>query len=87
LFLSPALVLSVINSIQIYIGAILPMPTHKFRIGQLVEPASAISRHVPSGSYEITKQLPESCGEFEYRIKSVDEPHERVVRESELRGV
>ena len=26
-------------------------------------------------------------GEFEYRIKSMNEPHERVVRESELQGV
>jgi hypothetical protein len=25
-------------------------------------------------------------GEFEYRIKSMNEPHERVVRESELQG-
>ena len=25
--------------------------------------------------------------EFEYRIKSMNEPHERVVRESELQGV
>jgi hypothetical protein len=68
-----------------YVGATLPMPTHKFRIGQLVQLAPAISRNVPGGSYEVTRQLPESSGEFEYRIKSVNEPHERV--ESELRGV
>ncbi len=63
------------------------MPTHKFRIGQLVQLAPASSRNVPGGSYEVTKRLPESSGEFEYRIKSVNEPHERVVRESELRRV
>jgi hypothetical protein len=63
------------------------MPAHKFRIGQLVQLAPAISRNVPGGTYEVTKQLPESRGEFEYRIKSVNEPHERIVRESELRGV
>jgi hypothetical protein len=51
----------------------------KFRIGQLVQ--------VPRGSYEVTKKLPESRGEFEYRIKSMSEPHQRVVRESELQGV
>ena len=33
------------------------------------------------------EQLPGCGGEFEYRIKSVNEPHERVVRESELQGV
>ena len=38
-------------------------------------------------TYEVTKKLPESRGEFEYRIKSMNEPHERVVRESELQGV
>ena len=63
------------------------MPTHKFHIGQFVQLAPAISRNVPGGSYEIIKKLPESGGEFEYRIKSMNEPHERVVRESELRGV
>jgi hypothetical protein len=63
------------------------MLSHKFRIGQLVQLAPAISRNVPGGSYEITKKLPESRGEFEYRIKSVNELHERVVRESELQAV
>ena len=63
------------------------MPTHKFHIGQLVQLAPAISRNVPGGTYEVTKQLPESRGEFEYRIKSVNELHERVARESELQGV
>ena len=63
------------------------MLSHKFRIGQRVEFNPASSRNVPGGSYEIKKRLPESRGEFEYRIRSVDEPHERLVRESELRGV
>jgi hypothetical protein len=36
------------------------------------------------GGYVVTKQLPERDGEFEYRIKSLSEPHERVARESEL---
>jgi hypothetical protein len=59
----------------------------KFRIGQLVQLVPPISRNVPRGSFEVTKKLPESRGEFEYRIKSMSEPHERVVRESELQGV
>jgi hypothetical protein len=63
------------------------MPTHKFQIGQLVQLDPAFSRNIPSGSYKITKRLPENRGEFEYRIKCVNELHERVVRESELRGV
>jgi hypothetical protein len=63
------------------------MPSHKYRIGQVVQLIPSISRNVPGGSFEITKQLPESGGEFEYRIKSMNERHERVVRESELQGV
>jgi hypothetical protein len=63
------------------------MPTHKFHVGQLVRLAPALSRNVPGGSYEIVKRLPERAGEFEDQIKSMNEPHQRVVRESELRGV
>ena len=47
----------------------------------------AISRNVPGGAYEVTKQLPHNSQEFEYRIKSSNEPHERVARESELTRV
>jgi hypothetical protein len=60
------------------------MPDHKFRTGQRVQFSPAISRNAFGGVYVVTKQLPESAGEYEYRIKSISEPHERVVRESEL---
>jgi hypothetical protein len=63
------------------------MPAHKFHVGQLVQLIPSRSRNVSGGSYEITKRLPERDGEFEYRIKSMKEPHERVARESELTGV
>ena len=36
-----------------------------------------------SGVFEVIKQLP-GGNEPEYRIKSANEPHERVARESEL---
>ena len=35
----------------------------------------------------VTKKLPERDGEFEYRVKSANELHERVVREGELSDV
>jgi hypothetical protein len=38
----------------------------------------------PRGAYEVTKQLPHNGREFEYRIKTANEDHERVARESEL---
>ena len=58
------------------------MPNHKFHIGQIVQLSHSITR--PGGVYEVTKRLPQSAGEYEYRVKSINEPHERVVRESEL---
>jgi hypothetical protein len=36
------------------------------------------------GLYAITAQLPKTAGETQYRIKSAQEPHERVVMEYEL---
>jgi hypothetical protein len=59
------------------------MPSHKFKVGDIVVINPAISRFVPSGVFEVTKRLPGN-GEREYRIKSANEPHERVARESEL---
>jgi hypothetical protein len=58
------------------------MPDHKFQVGEIVHLSPA--RNVPGGPYEVIKQLPERGGEFEYRIKSMNEPHERVVPQSEL---
>jgi hypothetical protein len=72
------------DTLRFQIGA-LPMAAHKFQIGQAVELTPAISRNVPGGIYVVTKQLPEGPGELEYRVKSVKEPHERVVRQSELK--
>jgi hypothetical protein len=60
---------------------------HKFNIGQTVFLERYLERPlgVSGGAYVITKRLPERDGEFEYRIKSVNEPHERAVRESQLK--
>ena len=55
---------------------------HKFKIGQRLFPARL---DVPDGAYVVIKRLPMRDGEFEYQIKSLTEPDERVVRESELR--
>jgi hypothetical protein len=60
------------------------MPGHKFHIGETVQLLPPISRHASGGVYVVTKKLPESAGEYEYRVKSINEPHERLVRESEL---
>jgi hypothetical protein len=63
------------------------MADHKFQAGQRVTlAANVINRRAIGGSYVVTKELPERDGEFEYRIKSASESHERVARESELAG-
>jgi hypothetical protein len=56
---------------------------HKFKVGELVAFNPAVSRFMPGGVYEVIKHLP-GDGEYEYRIKSANELHERVARESEL---
>ena len=57
---------------------------YRFQIGQTVFLIPSPSLNVLGGAYIVTKKLPERNGEFEYRVKSAREPHERVVRESEL---
>jgi hypothetical protein len=62
-----------------------PSEEPKFRTGQRVTLAPSLTnRSAASGGYMVTRQLPERHGEFEYRIKSIAEPHERVARESDL---
>jgi hypothetical protein len=60
------------------------MPSHKFHIGESVMLKPAISRNVPGGVYEVTKRLPHNGREYEYRIKSANEEHERIAGEGEL---
>lgn len=59
------------------------MAAHKFRVGQRVRLVAPLFE--PAGDYEIVRQLPDAYGEFHYRIKSADEPYERVAKESQLR--
>jgi len=62
------------------------MASHKFHVGEIVNLRPVVSRNVPGGAYEVTKQLPHNGREFEYRIKSAREEHERVVEESDITG-
>jgi hypothetical protein len=58
---------------------------HKFKLGRSVFLQPTIfNRDAARGAFEVIKQLPERDGQFEYRIKSSREPHERVVREGQL---
>jgi hypothetical protein len=60
-------------------------PAHKFRLGRsVVLQSTMLNRDAARGAYEVMAQLPERDGQFEYRIKSRGEPHERVAKESDL---
>ena len=60
------------------------MSGHKFKIGQLV---NYLGRDRAPGVYQVTQLLPPEDKEFQYRIRNINEPHERVAKESELRRV
>jgi hypothetical protein len=56
-----------------------------FRTGQTVRLVRGFPyRSAAEGDYKIVCQLPHDGGQLRYRIKSAREPHERVVKESEL---
>ena len=59
------------------------MSGHKFKIGQLV---NYLTRGGSLGVYQVTQLLPPEGEAFQYRIKNAKEPHERVVKEHELRS-
>jgi hypothetical protein len=61
------------------------MATRKFRVGQIVFVTPDRRRDVPAGACFITKTMPKRDGEFEYSVKNINEIHEGVVRESQMR--
>jgi len=64
------------------------MPEHKFHVGQSVSFTSGpFGRGGTNGIYKVVQLLPPEGDDFQYRIKSTSEPHERVVKESQLNRV
>ena len=58
---------------------------HKFKVGQSVSFTSGpFGRGGTNGIYKVTQLLPPEGADYQYRIKNADEPHERVVKESQL---
>jgi hypothetical protein len=58
---------------------------HKYKIGQSVSFTSGpFGRGGTNGIYKVTQLLPPEGDDYQYRIKNADEPHERVVKESQL---
>ena len=61
--------------------------SHKFAVGQTVDLVPRVLRAAVPGQYEVRQLMPESdrdAGDPSYRIKSLDENHERVAVESDL---
>jgi hypothetical protein len=57
------------------------MSEHRYRVGQAV---TYLGRERASGTYKITQLMPREGGDFQYRIRNANEPHDRVVKESDL---
>jgi hypothetical protein len=65
----------------------LQMMLHKFHVGQKVRYGSTFARaHAIAGDYEVVGQMPARDGDNQYRIKRIDDPHQRVVSEAELQA-
>ena len=59
--------------------------SNQYRPGQTVRLVRNSLRSAADGEFKIVRPLPDDGGgETQYRIKSVREPHDRVVKESDL---
>ena len=62
------------------------MSRHRFKVGQTVRLVPKwLERHVPGGAYVIQRTLPDEGRDLQYRVKNVQDGHERVVSEAQLR--
>ena len=59
--------------------------SHKYSVGQLVHAAGTHFADRTSGIYEVIRLMPESNGEFSYRIKNIARGTERAAGESQIR--
>jgi hypothetical protein len=61
------------------------MPGHRFKEGDVVDALSGGMGAMPPGRYKIVRLMPPTvAGSNQYRIKSLKDGHERLVRESDL---
>jgi hypothetical protein len=61
------------------------MSDHKFKVGQIViYLTGSRGRGLGSDVFKIMQRLPPQGADYQYRIRGIDEPHDRVAKESEL---
>lgn len=61
------------------------MTSHKFAVGDRVQ--LVVDRNagdVPRGLYTISRRMPVEANVCQYRVKHVQDGHERVVRETQI---
>jgi hypothetical protein len=61
------------------------MSGYKFNVGEVVDYFGR--QRASSGAYTVTARLPSEDEELRYRVRNVNEPHERIAKESELRSM
>jgi hypothetical protein len=60
---------------------------HKYKVGQTVHFAGGLKYATNvRGLYKIVRLLPSETDDRQYRIQSITDAHERVVRESEIQA-
>ncbi len=63
------------------------MPPHRFAVGQNVEfIPTRYDTNIPRGIYVITRLLPGDDFDREYRVRNARDGHERIMKETQLRG-
>jgi hypothetical protein len=65
------------------------MAFHRYAVGQTVylTPDRFDRSAARKGRFVVTRLLPESQGDYQYRVKSVSDAHERVAHERELQKI
>jgi hypothetical protein len=57
---------------------------HTFRVGDVVEARASLFKLTPPGPYDVVRLLPPIGASNQYRLKSIENGHERVVREEDI---
>lgn len=60
------------------------MKEHKFKVGQFVRVAAPKFLGTPRGRYEVLRLMPPAGNQNQYRVRSVENGVERMVKEEDL---
>ncbi len=60
------------------------MKDHKFKVGQFVRVAAPKFLGTPQGRYEVLRLMPPVGNQNQYRVRSVENGVERMVKEEDL---